>query len=265
MQGRYIAATTHITNCEALANAVIDEDTGTSLEYAALSSGPDKEVWIRALANDIGRLAQGVGARIKGNSTMFFIHPSKIPRGRKVTYGRLVASLRPNKAEVNRVRLTIGGDRLDYVGSTTTRMASLTTTKCLLNSVVSTQNAKFMGLDIKDFYYKTPLETYEYMQLPLKIIPQEIIDEYDLTSIAVKDIVYIEIRKGMPGLKQAGRLANDRLTVHLAKHGYFPVPRTPQLWRHVSNGVTFTLVCDDFGVKYTNKASADHLIQALKK
>ena len=265
MQGRYVAATAHIVTCDTLANSVVDKDTGLSLEYAALASGPDKDIWIRSLANDIGRLAQGVGARITGNNTMFFIHPTKIPQGRKVTYGRLVATLRPNKTEVNRVRLTVGGDRLEFTGNTTTRMASLTTTKCLFNSVLSTKNAKFLSLDIKDFYYKTPLEVYEYMQLPLKLIPQEIIDEYKLQDIAVKGIVYIEIRKGMPGLKQAGKLANDRLTTHLAKHGYFPVPRTPQLWRHDTNNITFTLVCDDFGVKYTDKGGADHLIQALKK
>ena len=229
MQERCIAATIHIVNHDALANAVIDKDTGVSLEYAALASGPDKDIWTRALANDIGRLAQGVGSRIKGNNTMFFLHPSNISKDRKITYGRLVATLRPNKAEVNRVRLTVGGDRLDYAGNTTTRMASLTTTKCLFNSIISTAEAKFLGLDIKDFYYKTPLEVYEYTQLPIKLIPKEIIKQYNLDAIAVKGIVYIEIRKGMPGLKQAVKIANDRLTVHLAKHGYFPVLHTPQL------------------------------------
>jgi len=122
-----------------------------------------------------------------------------------------------------------------------------------------------MGADIKDFYYKTPLDIYEYAQIPLKLIPQEIIDEYKLVDIAVNGVVYIEIRKGMPGLKQAGRIANDRLTTHLARHGYHPVPRTPSLWRHESNSIRFTLVVDDFGIKYTNKADADHLLQALKQ
>ena len=265
LQGRYIAAATHIANDEFLVNAVIDKDSGAALEYGALSRGPDKEKWINALANDFGRLTQGVGNRISGNNTMFFVAPSHIPKGRKVTYLRLVSSFRPNKLEQNRVRITIGGDKLDYVGATSTRMASLTTTKCLLNSVLSTPNAKFMGADIKDFYYKTPLDIYEYAQIPLKLIPQEIIDEYNLVDIAVNGIVYIEIRKGMPGLKQAGKIANDRLTTHLARHGYHPVPRTPSLWQHETNSVQFTLVVDDFGIKYTNKADADHLLQALKQ
>ena len=93
MQGQYIAATTHIVHNESLANAVIDDATGISLEYGALSRGPDKEMWITSLANDFGRLAQGVGNRIRGNDTMFFIRPTKIPKGRKVTYLRLVATV----------------------------------------------------------------------------------------------------------------------------------------------------------------------------
>ena len=36
----------------------------------------------------------------------------------------------------------------------------------------------------------------------------------------------------MPGLKQSGRIANDRLKAHLAKFGFDPVPRTLVLWKH---------------------------------
>ena len=81
MQGQYIAAATHIVNNEFLANAVIDKDTGVSLEYKALSTGPNKETWITSLVNDFGRLTQGVGNRIRDNNTMFFIPPSNIPNG----------------------------------------------------------------------------------------------------------------------------------------------------------------------------------------
>ena len=57
MQGQYIAATIHIVNAEALANAIIDDAADISLEYAALFRSPDKEKWITSLANDFGRLA----------------------------------------------------------------------------------------------------------------------------------------------------------------------------------------------------------------
>ena len=44
--------------------------------------------------------------------------------------------------------------------------------------------------------------------------------------------IYIEIRKEMYGLTQAGRLANDRLRKILAPHGYRPCRNTPGLWKH---------------------------------
>ena len=40
------------------------------------------------------------------------------------------------------------------------------------------------------------------MQLPLNIITEEIVQQYSLNDIAVNVIVYIEIQKRMPGLKQ---------------------------------------------------------------
>ena len=67
------------------------------------------------------------------------------------------------------------------------------------------------------------------------------------------------------GLKQAGRIANDRLKIHLAKFGYSPVARTPSLWKHATKDICFSLVFDDFCVKHVGKDTSDHLIQALKK
>ena len=45
---------------EHMACLVINPDTGASLEYRHLIQGPEKYVWIKALADDFGRLAQGV-------------------------------------------------------------------------------------------------------------------------------------------------------------------------------------------------------------
>ena len=67
----------------------------------------------------------------------------------------------------------------------------------------------------------------------------------------------------MPDLKQACRIDNERLTKHLQKNGYAPFPCTPTLWRHNTLPIVFTLVVDDFGVKYTGMHNAGHLINAL--
>ena len=92
------------------------------------------------------------------------------------------------------------------------------------------------------------MDRYEYMKLPIKLIPQEVVDQYHLLDLVSDGFIYMEIRKGMPGLKQAGRLANDRLQAHLKQFGYAPVPRTPSLWKHESRPVTLvSLVMDDLG------------------
>ena len=89
-----------------------------------------------------------------------------------MTYPRLVASLQPHKKEVNRVRVTVGGDRLEFVGNTSTQTASINTTKCLVNSTLSTRGAKFMSADIGRYYYGTTLEIFKYMRMALKDIPE---------------------------------------------------------------------------------------------
>ena len=75
----------------------------------------------------------------------------------------------------------------------------------------------------------------------------------------------MEIIRGMYGLPQAGILANKLLRQRLQFHGYFEVEHTPRLWKHKSRPVQFTLVVDDFGVKYIDKTNAMHLIQALEQ
>ena len=62
----------------------------------------------------------------------------------------------------------------------------------------------------------------EYMWMPLKLIPDEIIQEYALLSIASGGWVYIKTAKGIYGLPQAGKLANDLLKQRLATVGYYP-------------------------------------------
>jgi hypothetical protein len=78
-----------------------------------------------------------------------------------------------------------------------TSTADLTTFKIIFNSTLSAEDAEMMMLDIAYYYVGTPLPTYEYMPLPLAIIPDEIIAKYNLKAISVDGWVYIEIRKGV--------------------------------------------------------------------
>ena len=66
-------------------------------------------------------------------------------------------------------------------------------------------------------------------------------------------------------LTQVGALANKRLREHLGPAGYYEVAHAPGLWKNVTRPVQFSLVVDDFGVKYVGKENADHLIRTLRK
>jgi hypothetical protein len=101
------------------------------------------------------------------------------------------------------------------------------------------------------------------MRLPITILPLDIIEKYDLKRLAVNGWVYLEIRKGMYGLKQAGLLANQLLQKRLKPFGYYPARHTPGLWLHNTKPTAFSLVVDDFAAKYVTKSDANHLCDAL--
>eukprot|EP00957_Ditylum_brightwellii_P040753 3084574-Ditylum_brightwellii.AAC.1 len=90
-------------------------------------------------------------------------------------------------------------------------------------------------------------------------------DEYNLHNKVHGNYVYMEIRKGMYGLPQAGKIANDLLKKRLKPHGYQELEYTPGLWKHRDCPVTFTLVVDNFGVKYVGQQQLQHLINTLQK
>jgi hypothetical protein len=253
----HVATINRITNLIPVheANSVTDPITGQVQEYRHLSKGSKKATWMCLFANELGRLAQGIGVRMPTNTnTVFFLGKEKVPHGRNATYGRIVASNRPQKTEMHCTRLTVGGNQLDYLSNVNTPTAKLTTAKCLLNSTISTNNTCFIVCDIKDFYLNTPMECYKYMRLPIGFIPNEVIHQYKLRNLVTPDEwVYMEIRKGIYGLKQTGIIANQQLTKHLTLYGYVPAARTPGLCCHIHRDITLSLVADDFGIKYVGK------------
>jgi hypothetical protein len=121
-------------------------------------------------------------------------------------------------------------------------------------------------LDVKDFYLNTPMKRYEYMRIKVTDIPSEIIKEYKLHQKVMDDgYIYCKIQKGMYGLPQAGIIAQEFLQEHLAKVGCHQSKTIPGLWTHKKRKICFTLVVDDFAIKYTKLEDAQHLIHALKK
>ena len=58
----------------------------------------------------------------------------------------------------NRTRFTVGGDKIDYPGELATPTEDMIVAKILFNSIISTKGARFMKIDISNFYLMTPLK-----------------------------------------------------------------------------------------------------------
>ena len=72
----------------------------------------------------------------------------------------------------------------------------------------------------------------EYMRIPVKLIPQEFMELYKLKDKIHKEHVYLEIQKGMYGLKQAALLAHQTVSTLLINAGYEPIIGSLGLWKH---------------------------------
>ena len=118
-----------------------------------------------------------------------------------------------------------------------------------------------MTININDFYLMTPMDHPKYFRIKLELFPHKIINKYDLCNKADdKGYVFCEVNRGMYGLPQAGKLAQDQLSKRLNKVGYYQIKTTLGYWKHKRRPISFTLIVDNFGVKYINKADVNHLM-----
>jgi hypothetical protein len=167
-----IALGTNNCSQQHFANAVVRPITGKQMECMALMNDPDLQpLWKRGFSNNTGQLFQGIHD-IPYTNTCFFLGLTNIPKDRKMTYGKIVCDYKPHKREKERVRLTVGGDRLDYSDDVATSTADITTFKILINSTLSTKDAAMMMMDITKYYLGTPLPSYEYMRMLLSRFPE---------------------------------------------------------------------------------------------
>ena len=232
--------------------------TPSSYQQALKAPNGEGALWEQAAADEIDRLIT--------SATGKFIPCSEKPINRKASYynPQLRVKIKNDNTIERRVRGTYGGDQSDYSGPVSAATAALTTIKLLLNAVVS-EDANWMTADIKDFYLGTPLPNKEYMRISLKLIPHAAQIKHNTAAYAQDGYVMMEINKGIYGLPQAGKLAQSRLISHLAAHGYYETSNTSCLFKHETLPVAFTLVVDDFGIKYGHRDDAQHLIDTLAK
>jgi hypothetical protein len=69
----------------------------------------------------------------------------------------------------------------------------------------------------------------------------------------------------MYGLPQSGILANELLQLRLNLDGYRPTKHTHGLWKHETRPVWFSLVVDDFDIKYIGRDNAEQLMTSIRK
>jgi len=103
------------------------------------------------------------------------------------------------------------------------------------------------------------------MKMRWEHIPIDIRIKYNLSALLQNGYIYIKIKRGMYGLKEAAILAYNKLLQHLTPRGYYPIPGTSGLWRHKTRKTIFCLCVDDFGIKYFSKDDNQHFQDSLKE
>jgi hypothetical protein len=112
--------------------------------------------------------------------SFFLLHADScnIPSNRTVTYACIVIDHSTQKEDPNHVCITVRGNLINYPFELTTRTADMVSSKFLWNSVFSTKDTHFAGADIKTMYLETPLDQFEYMKIPIVLLPDDIIEHY---------------------------------------------------------------------------------------
>jgi hypothetical protein len=193
----------------------ITRDTISS--YKKLMNDPaTAEIWQMAFRKDFGGMAHGDNKTgQKGTNAMFIMTHEEIKQvvsaGKFFTYMNPVVDYRPQKKDPYRIRITAGGNSINYESNASVRTADVDMAKLHRNSVVSTPLAGYTCLDIRNFYLMAALEYFEYRQMPLTLFPAWIIEQYDMKKHALNGYIHLEMWRAVWGLPQAGILANKRL------------------------------------------------------
>ncbi len=237
----------------------------TISSYKQLMNDPiTADTWQTAFGKDFRSMCQGdnkMGA--KGTNAMFPMKPDEVnhtPAARLAMYANIIINYQPQKDNPYQICITAGGNLINYPGELMLRTADIMTSKLHWTSVLSTQQAKYMCIDLKNFYLSAPLDQYEYMRIPISMFPAWRVAQYDLPHKVVKGHIYLKMQWVVWGLPQAGILANKFLHKRLTPHGYYECKQMPGLWKHATRPILFTMVVNNFCVKYVNKDDVNHLI-----
>ena len=91
--------------------------------------------------------------------------------GKKYSYANIVLDHCPQKEDPNCIQITAVRNLIQCDKEFSVRTADITTEKLHWNSVISTQDTRYMCLDLSLFYLSAALEYYKYMKIPLALFP----------------------------------------------------------------------------------------------
>ena len=188
---------------------IFDKITGKKLTLRQLLQNPETtQIWSRSSSNEFGRLMDGNIYGTEGTNTMAMVPPTDVPKDKKVTYAYVVCDYQPLKKMPYRCWLVVEGDKLPYASDSTAPVANLRESKILFNSTISQKTAKFMTIDISNFFLSSRMTNPEFMKIHCNDIPEDIHIKYNSTNYMDNNgYIYFKIIKGMYGLKQAVILA----------------------------------------------------------
>jgi hypothetical protein len=134
----------------------------TISSYKQLMHDPaTAETWQRAFRKDFGGTAQCDNKTgQKGTKSIFIMTNDKIekiPKNQMVTYAQVVVDFWPQKVDPHCICITAVENLINYPGKFLTCTTGLTTSKLMWNSVLSTEGAKYVCLDMKISISQLPL------------------------------------------------------------------------------------------------------------
>jgi hypothetical protein len=155
-----------------------------------------------------------------------------------------------------RVRWTIGGNNIKVGYDVGTKTTALPTVNVLFFHSIVFTHSFLATIDIVDYYLETLLPSPESVRIDVSSISLPTLTKLGLLPFLRhshgKPFLFCDVLKTVPGLPQSGLLSQLRLIALLSQHGFSSETSTPMLFHHHIHSTAFTLVVDDFLVRYSH-------------
>ena len=87
-------------------------------------------------------------------------------------------------------------------------------------------------MDLEDMFLHSPMRNSELVKVSITYFSKGIIENYNLNALVHNGYIYIKIKEGIYGLKQASVLAYQHLLKLLTKGDYKQIMGSLGMWKH---------------------------------